>query len=550
MRLGLAIGLLAALPGAAWAFGDCSAPDYLGRFPESPSAASIECVELFRQEVMTAEGPRTIRAIADLNVGWAVPDDLLAAIRAASSGVATALPTFGGLRMDDVTILVLDDYHGDGTPDPEIGEVLGIAGPPVENECLLTVYGLAAAATDPNMTAATTAHEIFHCVQYASFGAALPNTYGSGGDWWVEGSAEYFAGVALDIPAGYTDRGADFDASVAAGRALNEMSYETTTFFNWLHQSQGAPGVRALLEAMPTAPGAEAQQAAMRSALSDQDWLRFVEDYADKAILHPQGDAVFAEPAFERRIEITATGSQAFAAPPFVLVLGRLHYDCGTWGQTRAPDLPWGQRPDGAAGWEDFPEEVDARTDTGRPDWEFAAMATDQSGRAGRLEFERRRSCQPCGETDAVDACVVGTWQQSGGGAEEWMRSQGLPFNAAAAGPQVVTYREDGAYGTEPFGVTASGRHGDTLFEGQGRVTYGFGRWSAAEGQMAICQDAGGMSGSMTVTSPDGQATRNVSSGGAGNLSMSYSCSGNQMSTTLPFPGLPDMVTDYVRISE
>lgn len=547
----LALGLWMAFPGAATAFGDCSTPEYMSRFIRSGSAVGIECVELARQEVMTADGPRTIRAIADLNVGWAVPASVLEAVRQAISGVAEALPLFGGLRMDDVTILILDDVYSLEAPDPEIGEILGLAGPPIESECLVTVYGLAAEAADPMQTATTTAHEIFHCVQYASFGEALPASYGSGGDWWVEGSAEYFAGVAVRAPSGYTDRSAVFDASVTAGVAINDMSYEASTFFYWLHQTQGAPAVRQLLETMPATAGATAQQAAMRAALPDSDWLAFVQAYADKSIQHPQGEPLHAAPVFQRQIVVMAPGRQEFRALPFVPILGNMHYDCGVWGQSFAPEVPWGQRPTGATGWEVFPEELDARTESGRPDWEFVAIATHSGAGAATQTFERRRSCRPCGGTDSVDACVVGTWQLTSGGPEDWMRSQGLPFNAAVAGPRIVTYRSDGAYGTEPFGMTVTANNDGVLFEGEGHVTYGFGRWTAEDGKLAICQDAGGMSGTVTVTTSDGQTTRAVVRAGEGDLAMGYSCSDGQMTTIMEFPrGLPDMVTVYSKIAD
>ena len=41
------------------------------------------------------------------------------------------------------------------------------------------------------------AHEMFHCVQYASLSPEQMATYGAGGDWWIEGSAEYFANLTL-----------------------------------------------------------------------------------------------------------------------------------------------------------------------------------------------------------------------------------------------------------------------------------------------------------------------------------------------------------------
>jgi hypothetical protein len=98
--------------------------------------------------------------------------------------------------VDDVTLLILDDRFEWGAPE-EGGEVLATADGRRDGaearagECLVTLYGLASGAT-PEEIAVTTAHEYFHCVQYASLSAAQMSTYGVGGDWWVEGAAEYF----------------------------------------------------------------------------------------------------------------------------------------------------------------------------------------------------------------------------------------------------------------------------------------------------------------------------------------------------------------------
>lgn len=75
----LAADLLPALP--AWAeVGDCSAPGYLAAFAEAPTARDLTCVELFRFEVPTPEGPRLIRSIADAAADWAVPSALKAEV--------------------------------------------------------------------------------------------------------------------------------------------------------------------------------------------------------------------------------------------------------------------------------------------------------------------------------------------------------------------------------------------------------------------------------------------------------------------------------------
>ncbi len=58
---------------------------------------------------------------------------------------------------------------------------------------------------------------------------------------------------------------------------------------------------------------------------------------------------------------------------------------------------------------------------------------------------------------------------------------------------------------------------------------------------MNICQDAGGISGTVTVTTPDSEAIQPVSKPGMGQITMTYTCSGRSMTTKIAFPGLPSM---------
>jgi hypothetical protein len=166
------------------------------------------------------------------------------------------------------------------------------------------------------------------------------------------------------------------------------------------------------------------------------------------------------------------------------------------------------------------------------------------------LAVERRRACQPCGASDAVDACLAGTWQMTGGGPVEWMRSQGMPITNIVEGPRIVTFRSGGAYATEPLDISLEFREEDILAQGDGYLTVAFGRWSASEGVLNICQDAGGLTGSVTTTSQGGSYTTPVAVPGEGEITMRYSCAGGALTTSMAFPGLPDMVTDYGKIAE
>lgn len=535
-------------------FGDCTDETYLAGFVDAPTALGMTCVEQFRFSYSTPEGPREIRAISDAAVDWAVPADVIAGVQRGAREAAAATAGLGRFAIDDVTLLILDDRTDWGAT--EGGEVQAFTdgrrtaagGRP--GECLVTLYGLASGGT-PEEIAVTVAHEYFHCLQYATLSAGQMGSYGAGGTWWIEGAAEYFSAMAVTGSIPFTDRSAAFDAAVAADVALNDMEHESSPFFFWLGETQGLMRVMDFQRGMADSNGADAQRAAMRGALSDNEWLDFAKAYAEARIAHPQGGQLGLVPDFPLRLQVEAPGSGNLPALlPFALYLGTASYDCGVWGNELDPgDANLALRPQDGGDWQSWPDEVDAR-EGGTPDHQIAGLHTGDAQLDLAITVERRQSCRPCAEVAALDACLMGTWKVLDGGPEDWMAAQGLPMRSDIAGPQIVTYLADGGFATEPFGVTLDHSDGDVAMQGEGWVTVGFGNWSAAEGRLNICQTAGGMHGTVTISNAEATGDLAVSAPGAGQISMSYSCAGSTMETVMEFPRLPDMVTTYGKIAE
>ena len=547
-----ALSLLPLFPVPAQAeFGDCTDPAYLSRFPDAPAAGSILCVELFRFTVATPGGPREIRAIQDVVGDWAAPPGAAGGVERGAREAAAAMAAGGSFATDDITLLLLDDASSltPGRQPVAVTDGRRDASGARPGECLVSLYGLTPAAAGDEI-AVTTAHEMFHCIQFASLSAGQMGTVGGGGDWWIEGSAEYFSAFAVSGSQPFTDRGADFDALVDGGTPLNAMAHEAGVFFFWWAGTAGGPGqLMDFLRAMAGSGGAGAQRAAMRSVLSDDQWLRFATDYADQAITHPQGGGLGSLPSMRETRTVSGDVTETLTLEPFAILLGTFDYDCGTWGHTLNPVNP-NLAATLAGAWADWPEEVDARD--GRPSTlRFAGMHTGDSDDEVEIEIERRRSCEPCAGTDRVDACVSGVWQMTSGGPVEWMRAQGLPITGHAEGPRYATFLSDGSYTAAPLGVSLTVEIDDTRGDAIGGSTTAFGRWSAADGILNICQDAGMVSGTVTVTTPRGSFSGPVSQDGAGVLSMPYSCSeGGTMSTSTPIPGMAPIQTGYTRIAD
>jgi len=128
-------------------------------------------------------------------------------------------------------------------------------------------------------------------------------------------------------------------------------------------------------------------------------------------------------------------------------------------------------------------------------------------------------------------------------GAIEWMKSQGIPITRDNPGARVIRFGDDGVYYTQQFSTQITVEmDGETAY-GQGVAVPAAGRWSIAGGRLAVCQDSGGMSGTVTK----GSVTMPISAPGAGTLLQGYSCSETRLTTSLDMGG-STMGTTYSKI--
>jgi hypothetical protein len=546
-------------------FLDCMAEGYLDAFAEAPAAEGLACLELFRIDVATPAGPRQIRAIMDAGADWAAPSALVAEVRRGADLAAAAFGGLGPFRVDNITLLLLDDAFSTadltGAEPEDEAALRGILGvtlsapdlpPGAGAECLITLYALAPGADDGSM-ATTVAHEIFHCLQGATYAGPKYGSYGAGGTWWIEGAAEAFAAHTVPESAAFTDRGPDFDASVEANVALNDMEHEAAHFFYWLLQTRGIGALMPFQDAMADSGGAAAQHAAMRAALPPDAWQAFAEAYADSEVYHPQGASLASSAPEHHSQGISAAGQHRFPLAPFAFTQVRLDYDCGVWGNTIRPEAPgmtWKDDATDARGdWIGLPDEIDTRE--GRPAaWRGVALPTDDSVAEAVLDVERRRSCRPCLGSDAIDACLVGQWSMSGGGPAEWMRAQGFPGDVGTSGTEAITLRADGVFSTAPFSISVDAANDGVTFAGEGEAAAAQGGWSAEGGLLNICTEAGGgVAGTVTVTADETSGRMPANAPGGGSMSMRYACAGSSLTTEIDMRGLPPMVTQYTKVA-
>ena len=412
------------------------------------------------------------------------------------------------------------------------------------DECYITsfMFGRAGRADEIPQT---TSHEIFHCIQAASLSAAQWNTTTAGGVWWAEGSAEYFASLAVPDAGDLHNRAAAFDRAVAAETPLHDEAYGMAVFFHWLHHRSGATGLMPFLNQMAASSDDAAQRSAMRSALDDAGWLEFAQSYADRSITMPNGAPLSFSGDDGESIAFESNRTERTTLRPFILRRGWIKYDCGRWENELNPDSAnLGARAQTGGAWSSLPPEIDASSG-GETHYRFAALHSGDSDQRLSIKVERIHGCQPCAGSDELDACVVGTWVMTGGGAIEWMKSQGIPIIRDNPGTRVIRYDDKGVYFTQEFATQITVETRDGVAYGQGVAIPAAGRWSIANGKLAVCQDSGGMSGTVTK----GSVTMPVSAPGRGTLLQDYSCSETTMETSLDMGSGSPMRTTYSKIS-
>jgi hypothetical protein len=387
--------LLCLLPeGSALAFGRCTAPGYLDAFV--PGLEAQDCEVIGEYDIVSRAGPSTLRLIR--LASSAHGDD--AALRGHVEQLAVALgPAFdaiGTARPPRYISILLADREEIAViqhrPSSVHAEVVAMFG---DVECAMNVYKLPDGAGVDDFVF-TLAHEVFHCAQNKTW----PTLMGDGDDWWVEGSAEYFAHLALP---GYNSDNGFFDAfdQSALTVGLTAMHYETVVFFLWLATEGGPEAVGGFLAQMR--PGD--QPAVLRGLITPDDWTRFIEAWMNGEVQRPSG--VPLQPQIHtlstRRFtgpDSLATQTAAFTIPRWGLIFARDKvFDLSLTPPTAPPTVR--MREDGSRDWVPPPERVNTCDD----ERTFLLYAATTEAVA-----EAELAVDTDADTTGGTCCLVGKW--------------------------------------------------------------------------------------------------------------------------------------------
>lgn len=549
-------------------YGDCT-QEYVNSFrvPAHGSdpawdPGTIRCREFMRVEVETPAGSVTVRVIGDENAEATLPPGGMDAIRRGIERSGEAMQRLDDFDLDYTTILISRPRSSPTDEQPRYGYSTAWTLPGASRdgygECHVTLFIQTDYTTDETQYAVS--HELFHCVQYApgtNIRAQMATSEALGA-WWVEGTAEWFAAYAIG-PQPRFARGRQFDTAVAAERALYEMNYQMAVFFYWYHTNHGGPAAMVpFMRAMATSGDAAAQQAAMQSVLDQDAWLQFAKDYDDRNIVYPRGLPVsFGQQPDGDHWNIAESSQHQRELKPFVMALGWAEYACGLWTQI-VNEANVQVHTEHSRHWTSFPGELDVRTPGVDRRYRMVAMPSLAGGSTvQRLDVERREACVTCQTSAVIDRCMVGTWEQTGGGPMEFLRRQGIPqVTRDAMGRLVMTLRDDGTYSTRSvpldYQITIPDDEMPVISDAVGTVGASSGRWSGEGGVLMACIDEDAGATAMTTTVIQGHPIqmphRSWGMAGTGG-STSYTCDDTTMTTSAPMGNGQNMTYTFRRLT-
>lgn len=537
---------------AAASFGDCNDEGYLKQFDHRLGGEpGFLCVESERIPVQSDAGTTHVRIIEHLLADWAARPGAMAAIKEGVAASVREMGSLGSFRISDVTILLVDGYSPTGGSE-RFGDIGAHTGMRPGDECRITMWLLGAGSTVAN-GGPVVAHELFHCVQRSSLTqpqiqSSSSSAAAGGGTWWTEGSATWFSTVAVSKPSFLSGWVSDFDAS-SSRTPLNLMRYEAYVFFAWLGGARGRDSVMPFLHAMAPSAGESAQRRAMVAALPADQWLRFAEDYRDQRIRDGQGADIGSTPQPGDPYTWDATRTQRIELPAFVLTRADITVRCGRWRFEPTPARFHAARPADGTTWGPLPTSLDAMDGTPR-EFRFVGMAASTSDVSLQIVGTREAACNECAATREIDQCLIGTWELTSHGAEQWMREHGNPvqLTSVARANNTMTLLDDGTFSTGAARVAAELQ--SEHIQGRGRmVGQASGRWSAAGGRFNVCPDARTLEGTVTVTVHGRPITVPAQSGPSHDSSQPYVCSGTSLRVSMSMGSAGTVDNIYTKVS-
>jgi hypothetical protein len=198
--------------------------------------------------------------------------------------------------------------------------------------------------------------------------------------------------------------------------------------------------------------------------------------------------------------------------------------------------------------WAELPTEIDATSGSDGP---YRVVAINATAARATLVIQgtMEAGCGSCADVVETDACLVGTWQMTGGGPVEWMRSRGVPGTYTTSN-ETLTFRRDGSYITGVLQGAAAAERRGMIVRG-GMAAQASGRWSARGATLNMCNDMQANAGRVITESRGATARMDFGSMPTRSSQLRYVCSADSLSTEMDMPrGAGTMSTQYSRVGD
>ncbi|SMF64745.1 hypothetical protein SAMN06265365_12317 [Tistlia consotensis] len=515
----LAISCCAAFPVAfaAAARADCTIPGYAAD-AEPRLGGSASCDDIATFNIQTPRGPRQVHMVRDQTIrdDWAVPVETT---RMAIERSAETLREIGRGTVPNLLVVVTGLLPSATAPDPRDPEAVeadrrsfaeGVADGRSGDECLILVYPGNVAEEELDVMVA---HEFFHCVQYALAPEQMRGRRaGRPDDWWVEGSAEWFANLA------YPERDASASYLPAYDKRtpdhpIVDSSYDAFVFWSWYGRSWGPAAVLNYLHLAPDG-GKAAQLDAAAEVIDREHWQEYLQDYLDRDLLYPDARRLPVNPKPGESFLWTEDATRSLKGERLALYRADLIFTCGRWTiETRDEVGGWKVRdPAETGGWRELPERIEVEAGEEKR-FRLGGIGLTDEGFRLTIQATRdeagREACGCGGYRERTrgadhDSCLVGTWRLTSGGLNEWLATQ-LEAIERASGTwasydtettaddegRKLTVGGDGRYhygvstiGTTTDAYTEKGDHYGSRIRASGG---GAGYWSTKNGILDVC---------------------------------------------------------------
>lgn len=544
-------------PMTAGAFDDCAAGDYLADADPRAAGAGLSCDEVERFTIDTPRGGREVRIVSSYDFPAVDLRVMRREIRRSVERSAAPLGELGRLAPDDLTIwlshlLPMEAEDGESYAHDSHGVAIEVS-----DGCLVAVY--------PGVTGArgmtfTMAHEFFHCVQKAEM-PVKANL--SASDWWVEGTAEWFANLVVPGTAHSQGFVAGFDA-LSDHVPLTALGTDSVVFFFWLSETFGAGAVADLMAAMPAEEGRSAQQDALAHFLAPDDWQHFAQAYLDQDLRQPGGGGVASTP-FPGDIHVwNRSREHSITFDRFVLARAQLEFECGHWTLRRKTEKgTWKVREVASRDWVELPEEITVEEGSTKR-FRLGGYGIEEAEGFHLVLDGRKDPCRGCllaAREETAGRCLIGGWELVSGGygkvIERELRDTGIFEDLHY--PDLQRYlilQADGSYEQSPTpseGTSSVLSEDGDLWQGLTSLAMGAaGRWSVEGEELRLCEAESTVDLNLEIFEPDGDVSRIRESrdkaGDALLRTRRYTCEGNSLYMEEILPGAPAVTWEYRRL--